>query len=364
MYKVAVYAIAKNEEKFVERWVNSMQEADDIYVLDTGSTDNTYEKLKSLGVHVKKQIIDPWRFDTARNESLKMVPQDVDICVCTDLDEVFNKGWRKELEKAWLSNTTRAMYHYVWSYDKYNKPKVSFYIEKIHARNNYKWTHPVHEVLSYLKEEKENKIVVENILVSHYPDPLKSRSSYLSLLELSVKEDPEDDRNMHYLGREYMFYGQFEKCIETLKKHLTLKKATWKDERCASMRFIARSYLKLKNYEQASYWYSLAIKEAPYLRDPYVEMAFLKYLLKDYPQVLYYCNEALKITEKYENYTNEVFSWDYTIYDLKSIAYYNLKENRAALENIDIALRYDPENKRLIENKKQIEKSIIYNQNK
>lgn len=40
-YKVCVYAISKNEEKFVDRWVNSMKEADAIYVLDTGSDDQT-----------------------------------------------------------------------------------------------------------------------------------------------------------------------------------------------------------------------------------------------------------------------------------------------------------------------------------
>ena len=51
-YKVCVYAISKNEEKFVERWVNSMKEADEIYVLDTGSDDNTVSKLKELGVNV------------------------------------------------------------------------------------------------------------------------------------------------------------------------------------------------------------------------------------------------------------------------------------------------------------------------
>ena len=48
-YKVCVYAICKNEEKFVKRWVASMKEADEIYVLDTGSTDNTVSKLKELG---------------------------------------------------------------------------------------------------------------------------------------------------------------------------------------------------------------------------------------------------------------------------------------------------------------------------
>ena len=44
-YKIAVYAITKNEEKHVDRWVGSMGEADAIYVLDTFSTDKTVEKL-------------------------------------------------------------------------------------------------------------------------------------------------------------------------------------------------------------------------------------------------------------------------------------------------------------------------------
>src|SRR5574344_470176 len=105
--KICVYAICKNEAQFVEKWVASMNEADDIYVLDTGSTDDTVKKLKKLGVHVKTKIINPWRFDVARNESLKLLPSDTDVCVCTDLDEVLEKGWRKEIEKVWKKDTKR-----------------------------------------------------------------------------------------------------------------------------------------------------------------------------------------------------------------------------------------------------------------
>ena len=47
-YKVCVYAIAKNEEKFVKKWYESMKEADKIYVLDTGSTDKTFETLSHV----------------------------------------------------------------------------------------------------------------------------------------------------------------------------------------------------------------------------------------------------------------------------------------------------------------------------
>ena len=50
MLKICVYAIAKNEIKFIDRWYNSVKEADYICVLDTGSSDGSYEKFKSLGI--------------------------------------------------------------------------------------------------------------------------------------------------------------------------------------------------------------------------------------------------------------------------------------------------------------------------
>ena len=349
-YKIVVYAISKNEEKFVDRWVDSMQEADEIYVLDTGSTDKTVSKLKKRKVNVKKKIIKPWRFDVARNESLKLVPNDADICVCTDLDEVLEKGWRKKLEEIWEDNITRLRYNYNWKLDENNKPIVNFYTDKIHIRNNYKWTHPVHEVLTYTNGN-EVFLTTDEITLNHYPDNTKSRSSYLPLLELSVKEDPEDDRNMHYLGREYMYYQKWNECIDTLIKHLSLKTATWKDERCASMRFIARSYRNLNRIEEAKMWLDKAINEAPYLRDPYVEKAMLEYELENWNEVVKNCNDALKITTHTKCYINETFSFDNTIYDLLSIAYFYLDDIDNAIINIDKALKMEPDNERLLKNK-------------
>jgi len=351
-YKIAVYAISKNEEKFVDRWVDSMKEADAIYVLDTGSTDKTVKKLKKRKVNVKKKIITPWRFDIARNESLKLVPEDYDICVCTDLDEVFEKGWREKLEQAWEKDTTRARYNYNWRLDDKGNPIVNFYIEKIHTRKNYIWTHPVHEVLKYEKEQ-EKFITIDNMTVNHYPDDKKSRSSYLPLLELSVKECPNDDRNVHYLGREYMYYGRWNECIDTLIKHLNLKTATWKDERCASMRFIARSYKNLKRYDEAKMWLDKAMNEAPYLRDPFVERALLEYELNNYKDVIYFCEKALEIKTHPKTYINETFSFDYTVYDLLSIAYFYYDIDKS-LEYINKALEMDPTNDRLTKNKELI----------
>ena len=356
-YKVCVYAISKNEEKFVDRWMDSVTEADEVYVLDTGSTDNTVNKLKKRGAKVTKKIIKPWRFDVARNESLNLVPTNTDICVCIDLDEVIEPGWRKKLESIWQDNTTRLRYNYNWSFDEYGKPAVNFYIEKIHSRNNYIWTHPVHEVLSYQGKE-EKFITTDEITVNHYPDNNKPRSSYLPLLELSVKENPEDDRNMHYLGREYMYYGRWNDSIDTLIKHLNMENATWKDERCASMRFIARCYINLKRYDEARMWLDKAINEAPYLRDPLVEKAILEYQLQNWNLVIKYCNQALKIPKNTKSYINEPFSWNHTIYDLLSISYYYQENYNLAKEYVDKALEMSPKDKRIQENKKIIEQKL------
>ena len=338
-HKICVYAITKNEEKFVERWVNSMQEADKIVVLDTGSTDKTVLLLQKYGVDVHTKIIEPWRFDVARNEALKLIPAEYDICVCTDLDEVIEKGWKEKLLNVWQDDTTRVRYTYNWSFDEYGNPATTFLANKIHSRDGYVWTHPVHEVLTPLCEEKE--IICKDIVINHYPDKLKSRKSYLPLLELSVKEDPEDDRNMHYLGREYMYYKNWDKCIETLKKHLQMDRAVWKDERAASMRFIARSYKAKGDIDEAVKWYLDAIEEAPYLREAYVELAYIYYEMQDYPTAYHYLKRALNIENKSETYINEEFAWNSFIYDVISICAFNLKYYHEAYNYAKKALELD-----------------------
>lgn len=355
-YKVCVYAISKNEEKFVERWVNSMQEADKIIVLDTGSTDKTVELLKNNGVEVFEKKIEPWRFDVARNECLKLIPEEFTICVCTDLDEVFESGWKEKLLKVWNDNVTRVKYTFNWSFDEYGNPATTFLLNKIHKRDIYIWTHPVHEVLTAL--DKENEIICKEIILNHYPDKDKSRKSYLPLLELSVEEDPEDDRNMHYLGREYMYYAKWDKCIETLKRHLNLKKATWKDERAASMRFIARSYNALNDIESSKKWYLDAIKEAPYLREAYVELAYLYYTEQDFNNAYIYLNKAMDIKNKSDSYINEEFAWNSFIYDLYSLVAFELKKYDEAYESIKKAYELDKNNLRLQMNMEYIEKFV------
>ena len=217
--KIVVYAICKNERPFADRWMASMSEADEVCVLDTGSTDGTPQRLEELGAKVSVQVITPWRFDVARNQSLELVPEDADLCVCTDLDEVFQPGWREKVEAAWAPGVDRLLYRYVWNFLPDGREGMVFWYDKIHRRKGCRWVNPVHEVLQFDGGAPQARYV-EGVCLEHHADRSKSRGQYLPLLELAVEEDPNNDRNVHYLGREYFFYRRWEESIAMLKRHL------------------------------------------------------------------------------------------------------------------------------------------------
>ena len=290
---------------------------------------------------------------------MELIPPDTDICVCTDLDEVFRPGWRKLLENAWEPGAEQLRYTYIWSFGPRGTPGTTFLQEKIHAPGVFRWHHPVHEVLRRTDGQRTWKTAVcPEIVLEHYPDPKKSRAEYLPLLELSVREDPEDDRNMHYLGREYLFRGQWADCVRTLKRHLAMPKAVWRDERAASMRFLARACLALDRQSEALEWYLRAAAEAPYLREPWVELARLLYQREEWDGVLYAAGQALALRERPRTYICEPEAWGSLPHDLRCQAFYHTGRTALALEEARRALALSPEDRRLRENVGLLERQL------
>lgn len=356
--KICVYAICKNESKFAEAWMDSMCEADLVVVTDTGSTDDTVEKLREKGAVVYVEEIRPWRFDTARNISLNHVPKDADICVCTDLDERFEPGWRQRLEEAWLAYKPKhggtihrsGRYLYNWSLKPDGSPDVQFYYFKVHERKGFRWKCPVHEYVQYVGREPLEAVYIEGMVLNHYPDAAKSRGSYLELLELAVAESPADERMRYYLGREYMYRNEWAKSIDTLTIYLGMPAANWNEERCAAMRWCAKASHQLGNVKEAYSWYFRAIAEASHMREAYVEFAEMCYELEDWEMTFFLTKEALKIKEKSKTFVNMGYAWGSTPDDLCSIAAYRMNLFEDSLYHARQALSYDAANERLKNN--------------
>jgi len=395
--KITVYAISFNEEKFVRRWVDSMKEADDIVVLDTGSTDGTVALLRECGAFVdtttyanwktpdeySRALLDhmanptrfpkPWRFDWARNDSMRLIPPDTDICVCTDLDEVLCPGWRAKLEAAWADavakgrKPTTGTYEYVWNFNADGTDGSKFTYKKVHAHGLCRWTHPVHEVLDYGGAERV-EVAIPGMRLEHHSDPGKSRESYLRLLELSVRECPDDDRNAHYLGREYVFNGRYGEALAALKRHLSMPRAVWRPERAASMRLIAKCLCETGKPTEAVDWYYKAMAEAPEQREAAMELAQMAHDRASggdkadaalwWSVCLNAAQRALSVRQRCYTYLTKDWCWGYKPWDLLSLAKWNTGDRSGSLEAARNALKVAPNDARLQKNVAVIEEIL------
>jgi len=343
--RIAVYAISKNESKFVERFCESCRDADLIVITDTGSTDDTVEKARSLGAVVHSVAVSPWRFDIARNCSIALIPPDIDICVNLDLDEVLEPGWREEVERLWGSDTTRVRYLFDWG------SGVRFMSNKIHSRKGYMWKHPCHELLVPDPRTKEVCAYTDKLLVRHLPDPTKSRGQYLDLLEIGVKEDPTCPRNSFYYARELTFYRRHTDAIRELHRYLELPTATWTDERAFAMRLLGATHAALGNGEEALSWYVKGSLEAPHRREPWFALAEHCYKIGKW-DVCYDAATHCISTPNSAQWPTDARASSASPHDIAAIAAYRLGMKEESIKHGRDALSLSPNDERLKDNMK------------
>lgn len=339
--KIAVYAISKNEAHFVERFCNSAKDADLILIADTGSDDNTAQVARDCGATVYDICVKPWRFDKARDTALALIPGDYDVCISLDLDEILEPGWREEIERVWTEQTTRLRYKFDWGCG------ISFFYEKIHHRHGYHWHHPVHEYPRPDGRITEVYAHTDMLLVSHHPDPTKSRGQYMPLLELAVREDPHCPRNAFYHARELTFYYRWKDAIVALNKYLAMPEANWKNERAYAMRLLGKCYSELGNYHESLKWHRLAVAEAPDTRETWVELSQICYRLQMWAECYAAARSALEIKDKALVYTMDPSVWTEKPWDLAAISAWNLGLRESAVEYGQKAVELNPEDQRL-----------------
>lgn len=355
--KICVYAISRNEEKFVERFCQSAAPADMILICDTGSTDKTIEMIDAHRgvVWFEKIHISPWRFDLARNAALALIPADIDVCVSLDLDEELQPGWREEIERVWVKGeTTRLRYGFDWG------AGIVFKYEKIHGRNGYSWHHPCHEYPMPDGRLKEVWADTDMLLVIHKPDPMKSRGSYLELLRLSVEEDPACPRNAFYFARELSFHRQWVEAIEACDRYLALPRATWANERCYARRVQGRCWAELGNFALAERAFYQAAAEAPGTREPWCELSLLMYTQRRWHECLAFAMKTLEIGEDQREkvYTVDPEVWGAKPHDLAAISAWHLGMHALAAEHGRKAVDRAPMDQRLAANFAHYERAV------
>jgi glycosyltransferase involved in cell wall biosynthesis len=343
--KVAVYTIALNEAVHAERWANSAVDADYRMVADTGSSDDTVERLQRAGVIVHRIAVRPWRFDVARNAAMALIPPDVDICCSMDMDRYLEPGWRPRLETAWTPDATALFCRTVYR-ARPDDPTIlrGWPTKNFHHRWGYRFKRPVHEALSYSGQEVTRQCL--DLVMSEVQDHSKdTRRQYLPLMELAHKEDRDDAQVCFWLGRDYMWVGRNDEASTLLQRYLDLPTSTWGEERSEAMRYLARL-----QPESRLQWLDKARLEATHRREIWLDLAEELHRRSDWTNLFWACVNGINNTHRTGSYLDDEHSWGFRLFDLGAIASWRLNVMDRAVDWGSEALELDPNNQRLKNN--------------
>ncbi len=304
----AVYGIYKNEEKFIERFLASVRDADEIVLCDTGTTDKTNEiiadfKQRNPDVNLKTYTISvqPWRFDDAYNAALLLVSGDIDMCINMGMDEWLMNGWRAVLDAAWDIRYTRFYHRFQTDWGNGNIARHNH--DRPHTRHGYIWRLPVHEILEYSGEERVKWAY--DFWIYHAPDTGKARSSYMPLLEMSAKERPDVWKTWGFLASEYLTARRYDDALAAVDKAMALPPSD-KGHLHKLKYFIYRAQGKT---DLALLHVDSAIAQLPYRREPIVEKARYLSSLNRATEAYLTLRQAAKQTREIIDYHHNAGCW-------------------------------------------------------
>lgn len=320
--KIAVYTIAKNEEKNIQQWYDSAKDADYLFIADTGSTDKTVNTARKLGIKVAKISINPWRFDDARNAALALLPDDIDMCISLDMDEVLAPGWREALEEL-DSDITQVNYKYTWSWrdpQSRTQPQVVYVTNKVHARHGYRWKYLVHEIPVPDRNEKHKIGYSEDFEIHHYYDNERPVNRYNEMIYQTWEENKDDKRYWTYKF-ESLISEDIPKTQETVFAYLKKFKGELSNEE------LSKAYHMLFVTDSSKYYRMLkkAQKTSPHIRDYYVDLAIVQFARGHLRRARRYAKKAMTITTRKLDTTYQEYVWGYLMKNMLYVCNHNLK---------------------------------------
>lgn len=219
MFKIAAYAIMKNEADNIFAFVDQFKgHVDKLVLLDTGSEDNTVDLARDLEqAHDFIQVITaefrPFSFSSARNMALEYASKELsegDLVIWLDLDERLEEGWYSKLMKIVIDNQLHQRdcpfvfkTNMIFS-ERNGIPTMEYLQSKIHTVGTHQWQYDCHEILVQTSTRASCETIFSGINVRHFPNRNKERN-YLPLLLNDYKKRPYDLRALHYLAREYAY---------------------------------------------------------------------------------------------------------------------------------------------------------------
>jgi len=233
---ISLCMIVKNEEAVLARALDSAKEiADEIIIVDTGSTDRTRE----IARRYTDRIFDfPWRddFAAARNASFSYAA--CDLILWLDADDVIPPSETAgflALKQSFPAHANALMLPYRMMPEGAETPTLTFFRERIVRRSaGPRWVGRVHEVISVPGDVAWGGAAVWHKSGKRtYTD--RNLRIYRAMAEAG---EPLSLRDRFYFGRELYYHGLYEEAIGHLCAVRDAPEA-WLENRIEACRVLA-----------------------------------------------------------------------------------------------------------------------------
>lgn len=237
--RFSVSMIVKNEESCLSKCLESVRGADELVVVDTGSTDRTKEIAASFGA----KIYDfPWidDFAAARNESLEHCTSDWIFII--DADWTLAPGGMDKIRAAIdgaAPDVKTISVNIVSKGSRYAQPLLFRHCPEVF------WKGAIHNYLSVVQSNPSDVEIIGGYSEAHKADPDRA----LRILTKVLEENPKAVRETYYLAREYWYRKDYSTAVKWYLDYLT--RATWAPEMADAWLMMARCLWNMQQGDDA-----------------------------------------------------------------------------------------------------------------
>ncbi|WP_181438880.1 tetratricopeptide repeat-containing glycosyltransferase family 2 protein [Paenibacillus sambharensis] len=253
---LGVHIIVRDEAEWLPQCLESIRNADEIIVVDTGSEDNSVSIARSFGAAV---IEDPWKedFSHPRNKALKhastdwILVLDADECLLGGIDQL----------RAMLASGEWEAYSLTIENLLGSRPEERLYhsaVRLFRSRPEYRFEGRIHEQIgsSIVRQHPGKSMGDAGILIRHYGylpsilDGKKKARRNEDLLLKALEENPDDPFYLYNLGITHHQLNRPQAATEVMAKALPLVPVN-APYRAGLIRDLAKLLLSLGKAEQA-----------------------------------------------------------------------------------------------------------------
>lgn len=218
MKSIAISIICKNEIQHVERIIEEARHADHIYILDTGSTDGTFEKLKKTVFErclsdtftIKQKYFATCDFSLFRNEAKRMISEKHDYILYLDMDESTGLDWRKKLDIYLDEMPTKITVLRLELPEGYITKLPRIFINKPGL-----WQRPLHENFEFENSNYRNQepLLAENFMIQHFKSNNHEKNNKYNEIIINNLEDDPQNFMYFYFENIYAFEKNYDKYL-------------------------------------------------------------------------------------------------------------------------------------------------------